>query len=95
MDHVLWSALEPNYLWPEMLVEEAEKFLLSVFRFRDLTDQVLHVVAVSLPIVDMEIGQHARLAKCAVHSDGVAEEQVASSGNQDRRWEAFQITIDR
>ena len=42
---------------------------------------------------DVEVGGYARLAELAVHARGVAEEEVARAGEQQRGREAGEVPV--
>ena len=79
----------------QVLVEELEQLALCVFPLRDIANEILQVVAVSLSVVDVEVGFNASRPQGSVHANGVTQQQVPRSRNEDGRREAPQVATDR
>src|SRR6266700_3513494 len=53
------------------------------------------VLGMRLPLIDVEVGDHACAAQFAMRPNRVAEKQVTGAGGQDRGREALEVAVDR
>src|SRR5271156_3711040 len=76
---------------PQMSIEETRDFAEGLGGFRRrLVEQILRV---RLSLVDVQRGLDASLAQLSMDAHGVAQEEIASPGRQNRRGKPAEVAV--